>query len=127
MTRGWLPLVRVRQLAIAGGIVIPLLETIRRSGDLAAWWLWIDDYLIGAALLAGAWVSRTGSASGRRLLSGAWGIAAGMGYYSFAGHVLKARETDVSGVSGMVTASVIGVFWLIALYALASSILADDR
>lgn len=112
-----------RRLALVVGIVLPLAETLRRSGDLGTWWLSIDDWVIGAALIAGALAARTGREPGRRALAGAWGVAAGMGYYSFAGHLVRFREPDVSGLPGWLLASAIGIGWCIALYAFASAIL----
>jgi hypothetical protein len=62
-----------RRLAIVGGILIPLLETIRR------WSTWkqapaslFDDYIIGAFLLYGAWRTGKDLRSGQRFLAAAW-------------------------------------------------------
>ena len=72
-----------RTLAWIFGIGAPLAETIRR------WGTWqeyppaiIDDYLMGALLIAGAWASRRQKPYGDRLLAAAWGFTCGMGYYS---------------------------------------------
>ena len=72
-----------RTLAGIFGIGAPLAETIRR------WGTWqeyppaiIDDYLMGALLIAGAWASRRHKPYGDRLLAAAWGFTCGMGYYS---------------------------------------------
>ena len=116
-----------RRLAAFAGILLPLAEMLRRSGDLAAWWLWIDDWLIGAALLFGAWAAGSARAGSLRALAAAWGIAAGMGYYSFVGHVLRIHETDVSGVPGWALTAVIFLGWLVVLYGLASTLLANRR
>jgi hypothetical protein len=111
-----------RRLAAFAGVLLPLVETLRRSGDLAAWWLWVDDWLIGAALLFGAWAAGSARAGSLRALAAAWGIAAGMGYYSFVGHLLAVDSPDVSGLSGSTLAIAVGLAWLVALYALASVI-----
>jgi hypothetical protein len=116
-----------RRLAAVAGLLLPLLELIRRSSELALWWHWLDDVLIGAVLLAAAWAARTRPAAARPALAGAWGVAAGMGYYSFAGHVLAARARDVSGLPGWTLAAAVGAAWLVALYALASAIRAGDE
>lgn len=111
-----------RRLAIVTGLLLPALELLRRSFQLSLWWQWIDDVLIGAALLAAAWTARARPALARPALAGAWGIASGMGYYSFAGHVLEARARDVSGLPGWVLAAAVGSGWLLACYALASAV-----
>ena len=112
-----------RKFAALLGVLLPLAETIRRSSDLGAFWLWLDDYVIGGALLAGAWASRAGGERSLLSLAAAWGIAAGMGYYSLVGHILRLAERDVSGLPGWSITLVIGLGWLAVLYALLSTIL----
>jgi len=63
-----------RRLAIIGGILAPLAETIRR------WQTWqespsnlFDDYIMGVFLLYGAWRTGKDVRSGRRFLASAWG------------------------------------------------------
>jgi len=73
-----------RRLAIVGGILAPLAETIRR------WSTWqqspaalFDDYIIGAFLLYAAWRTGKDIRNGQRFLAAAWGFACGLGYASF--------------------------------------------
>ena len=73
-----------RALAIIFGILAPLSETVRR------WHTWreyppafFDDYIMGAFLLAGAWLVARNFAAGQKLLAAAWGFTCGLGYYSF--------------------------------------------
>jgi hypothetical protein len=117
-----LGIVANRRLAVGIGVVLPLAEMVRRSADLGSWWLWIDDWLIGAALLLGAWYSRGESESGLRALAAAWGLTSGMGYYSFGGHLLRRNESDVSSLPGWAITAVVGLGTLIAIYATLSSI-----
>jgi hypothetical protein len=114
-----------RRLALACGLLLPLAEMVRRSSQLSQWWLWADDWLIGGALLAGAWVAASRPGLGARALAGAWGVAAGMGCYSFAGHLLSAGRADVSGLPGWALAALVGAGWLLALYALVSAVAAN--
>ncbi|HSK76461.1 MAG TPA: hypothetical protein VLQ45_08370 [Thermoanaerobaculia bacterium] len=77
-----------RRLAYVLGVLTPLGETFRRWGT---WWdhplIFIDDYLIGAFLIAGAWATRgLPSNRGRALLAAAWGFTLGMAYASVAAH-----------------------------------------
>jgi hypothetical protein len=77
-----------RRLAYILGVLTPLAETIRRWGT---WWdrplIFVDDYLIGAFLIAGAWATRgVPSSRGRALLAAAWGFTLGMAYSSVAAH-----------------------------------------
>jgi len=86
-----------RKLAYIFGIATPLAETIRRWGT---WWdnppAFLDDYFLGAFLIAGAWVTRDPrSGRARALLAGAWGFACGMAYSSAAFHWTAMRSGAV--------------------------------
>jgi hypothetical protein len=92
------PLRISRRLAYFFGVVTPLAETVRRWGT---WWdnppAFVDDYLLGAFLIAGALMTRNArSVRGRTLLAGAWGFACGMAYSSAAFHwfVMRSGEVD---------------------------------
>jgi hypothetical protein len=103
-----------RWLAIAGGILIPLVELVRRWHqllDLSALPFWMDDMLIGAGLLCGAWRTRQDVARGLSFLAAGWAFACGMGYSSFFAHlaVLQSQPVDVSGVSGAIVVAIKGV------------------
>ena len=123
----WSGIAANRRLAVIAGILLPLGELIRRHADLAAWWLWMDDVTIGAALLLAAWIAARRPEMGRRALAGAWGLASGMGYYSFVGHVLAWRDRDVSALPGWVLAVAVGLLWLVALYGLVSAVAAREE
>jgi hypothetical protein len=86
-----------RRLAYLIGIAAPLLDTIRR------WDTWqefppalLDDYLIGALLVAGAWATRgQPSPRGRALLAAGWGFTVSMGYTSTALQWVAMQRGDV--------------------------------
>lgn len=87
-----------RRLAYVFGVLTPLAEVVRRWGT---WWVnppaFLDDVLIGAFLLAGAWATRRTSGSGRRaVLAAAWGFACGMAYSSITFHwyAMHTRQSD---------------------------------
>ncbi|ANM28445.1 hypothetical protein ABI59_00585 [Acidobacteria bacterium Mor1] len=70
--------------AIAGGTLLPLAETVRRSNHLldpTRLHHWLDDYVLGALLIAAGWrvlrVPRSGT------LIAAWGICVGALTLSF--------------------------------------------
>lgn len=83
-----------RTLAFVFGALAPLLETARRWGS---WWddppAYLDDWLLGAALIAGAWAAGR-SERGVRLLAAAWGLACGMGWYSCFGQLASLERGD---------------------------------
>ena len=114
-----------RWLAIVGGILVPLAETIRR------WSTWrqspanlFDDYLIGAFVLFGAWRTGKDLRSGQRYLAAAWAFACGMGYYSFFGQLerLRLHEADPAPISSAWVLVIKGLLWAAAIVALALSL-----
>jgi hypothetical protein len=99
-----------RRLAIAFGVLTPLAETARRWGS---WWdypaAFVDDFLIGGFLLAGAWATRgRRPAPGLALLAAAWGFACGMAYSSAAAHWFAMR-TGVQDPAPIPTQWVFGI------------------
>jgi hypothetical protein len=87
-----------RKLAYAFGVLTPLAEIVRRWGT---WWVnppaFLDDFLIGAFLVAGAWATRkTASSGARSLLAAAWGFACGMAYSSITYHwyAMRTGQSD---------------------------------
>ncbi len=84
-----------RRLAIVGGLLMPLGETIRR------WSTWreyppslFDDYILGAFLLYAAWRTRRDVRGGQPTLAAAWGFACGLGYYSFFGQLKASARAN---------------------------------
>ena len=114
-----------RWLAIVGGILIPVLETIRR------WSTWrdspaslFDDYILGAFLLFGAWRVSKDIRTGQRYLAAAWAFACGLGYYSFFGQLdgLRRGQPDPAPIASEYILLIKGVAWGLAIIALAASL-----
>ena len=114
-----------RRLAIAGGILVPLLETIRR------WNTWqesppnlFDDYIMGAFLLYGAWSTGKNVQGGQRFLAAAWAFACGLGYYSFFGQLksLLSGEIDPAPISSEWVLLIKGIAVALAVTALMLSL-----
>ena len=87
-----------RRLAYVFGVLTPLAETLRRWGT---WWVnppaFLDDVLLGAFLIAGAFATRERSSrQGPSLLAAAWGFALGMAYSSIAFHwyAMRSGQSD---------------------------------
>jgi hypothetical protein len=114
-----------RWLAIVGGIVTPLAETIRR------WSTWqesppnlFDDYIMGAFLLYAAWRTGKDVYSGQRFLAAAWAFACGLGYYSFFGQLksLRLHEPDPAPIPSEWVAVIKGFALAMAILALVISL-----
>ena len=114
-----------RRLAIVAGILVPLLETIRR------WSTWqqspanlFDDYIMGAFLLYAAWRTGKDLPSGQPALAAAWAFACGLGYYSFFGQLrsLRLGEPDPAPISSEWILVIKGVAVVLAIIALVVSL-----
>src|SRR3982750_2150093 len=109
-----------RWLAISGGVLAPLLETVRR------WSTWqqrpanlFDDYIMGAFLLYAAWRTGRDVRGGQRFLVGAWGFACGLGYYSFFGQLesLRQGQVDPAPIASEWVLLIKGFAWGLAIIA----------
>jgi hypothetical protein len=114
-----------RRLAIVGGILAPLAETIRR------WSTWqqspanlFDDYIMGAFLLYAAWRTGKDLRDGQRVLAAAWAFACGLGYYSFFGQLKSMRlgERDPAPISSEWVLLIKGLAVTLAVIALVVSL-----
>jgi hypothetical protein len=114
-----------RRLALVFGMVLPIVETIRRwhqLGDLRIWPAWLDDFVLGACLLYGWWRTTQDAATGRPWLAAAWGVTCGMAYTSFFGQLLRLDEPDPSPLPTALVVGIKGVGFLLAIVALAGSL-----
>lgn len=118
-----------RLLAVILGLLAPLAETVRR------WHTWreyppalFDDYVMGAFLLAGAWLVSRNFASGQRFLAAAWGFTCGLGYYSFFGQLRRygLGEVDPAPISSGAVLAIKGIGVVLAVIALVATLLAKD-
>jgi hypothetical protein len=114
-----------RRLAVIFGILTPVGETVRRwrqLGDLSVWPFWLDDYILGALLLYGAWRTIKDIRSGRRFLAAAWGFTCGMAYSSFFGQLARLNEPDPAPIPSAWVAVIKGVGFALAILALVGSL-----
>jgi hypothetical protein len=114
-----------RRLAIILGILTPLAETVRRwrqLSRLSVWPFWLDDFIIGALLLYGAWRAGKDIRSGRRFLAAAWGFTFGMAYSSFFSQLGRLSEPDPAPIPSTWVAVIKGVGLVLAILALIGSL-----
>jgi hypothetical protein len=114
-----------RRLALIAGILLPAAETVRRwheMGRLSMLPAWLDDYLLGAFLLYAAWRAGRDHISGQRFLAAAWGVACGMGYFSFFGQLARLDQPDPSHFPVLWVVALKGAGLLLAFAALLASL-----
>ncbi|MYN07935.1 hypothetical protein [Pseudoduganella aquatica] len=110
-----------RRLALIFGILLPLAELVRRSGQLGSAAViphLLDDFLLGGSLLYAAALCRRDPRRGRLYLAAAWGAACGMGYNSFMWQLLTLDQPDPAPISSAAVAAVKGIGLLLCLAAL---------
>lgn len=112
--------------AFVGGILTPLLETVRRWHqmlDSRYFISWFDDYMIGAFLFFAAWKTYKSVATGRKYLIASWGFATGMIFYSFFGQLQAINQSDPGPVSSSTVVLTKGVMFLICITSLVFSLI----
>jgi hypothetical protein len=89
-----------RRLALVAGVVLPLGELARRWHQLAdprMLFAWLDDWLLGAFLLYGAWRAGKDALTGQASLAAAWGFTVAIGIDSFYSSLVATDPLDPSG------------------------------
>jgi hypothetical protein len=114
-----------RRLAIVFGVLLPIVETIRRWSqleDLSVWPAWLDDFIIAGFLLYGAYRAARNIEAGRLYLATAWGVALGMAYGSFFGQLMRLDEPDPGPLPSTWVVTIKGVGLLLVIAALIGSL-----
>ncbi len=114
-----------RYLAIIFGILTPLAATIRRWSILRESSLvLLDDYILGAFLLYGAWRVGKDARSGQRFLAAAWAYMCGVAYLSFFFqlHQISLGEHDPAPISSTWMAVIKGIGLALGVVALVVSL-----
>jgi hypothetical protein len=114
-----------RRLAIVIGVLTPIAETIRRwhqLGDVHLLPFWLDDYLLGAFLLYGAWRTGRDVRSGRPVLAAAWSFTCGMAYCAFFSQLSNMSQPDPGPLSSEWVVAIKGVGLVLATAALVASL-----
>ena len=118
-----------RRLALAIGVLLPILETIRRwsqLGDLRVWPAWLDDFLIAGFLLYAVRRTSTEGEGGRAYLTLAWGVALGMAYNSFFGQLMRLDQPDPAPIPTVWVVTIKGIGMLLVIAGLIGSFRSDS-
>jgi hypothetical protein len=112
-------------IAFVGGILTPLLETVRRwnqISDIRYFINWFDDYIIGGFLFFAARATYKSVEKGRKYLIASWGFATGMSFYSFFSQLQAIDRPDPAPVSSSTVAIVKGIMFLVCIISLVFSL-----
>jgi hypothetical protein len=118
-----------RSLALFFGLLLPVVETIRRwpqLDDLKIWPFWLDDFLISGFLLYAFWRTRQSALANRRFLGAAWGFTCGMAYLSFFGEITS-LDADPAPIPVAWVVAFKGVGLTLSIMALVGSLKETDR
>jgi hypothetical protein len=119
-----------RILAVVFGILAPSAETVRR------WHTWredppalFDDYLLGAVLLASAWLAGRDARRGQCFLAAAWGFFCGLAFAGFFGQIYRLQhgEPDPAPIPSSWVAVIKGVGFALGIVALSMTLWAKPR
>jgi hypothetical protein len=119
-----------RILAVVFGLLAPLAETVRR------WDTWredppalFDDYLLGAVLLAGAWLGGRDLNRGPRFLAAAWGFFCGLAFAGCLGQFYRLQhgEPDPAPIPSLWVAVIKGVGLALGIAALTATLWATPQ
>ncbi len=104
------------------GIMLPVLEAVRRRTNVDDIPGYIDDFIIGALLLGSARSVSRGHVYGPALPTAAWGVLCGGIWSSFFSQLESVVAKDISGLRNGVVVLIKGALYLVALAALYLSV-----
>jgi hypothetical protein len=117
-------------LAVVLGIFVPIAETVRR------WSTWrespltlIEDYVLAALVLYGAWLVGRDFRRGQCFLAAAWGVVCGVGYCSVVGQLdrIQSGQPDPAPVPSSWVLAIKVVLLALAIVALIATLRADEH
>ena len=87
----------------------------------------LDDMIMGALLIYGAWRMRRDTPRDRVVFGAAWGVAAGMLYGSFFGKLFDPASVDPGNWDLGVLTMLVGTAFAVSLGGLVATVLLPDR
>lgn len=105
----------LRIIAVLLALSLMIGEGFRSCGQERPITAWIDDQLMGALLIAGAWLVGRPTPARCALFTGAWGVSVGALYMSFFGKLLQPGGDYSSNIPGGVLTLLIGVAFAVSV------------
>jgi hypothetical protein len=109
------------------GIALPVLEVCRRRNHFDDIPGYLDDFIVGALLLWGAYAATKEKRYGSSLLVAAWGILCGGMWASFFGQLENSAHADISGLPNTIVLLIKLAVYGIAIASLALSVRQGSR
>ena len=108
----------IRALAITLALSLMMGEAARSWGVGRPAYAWLDDQIMGAMLLAGAWLASRPTPARLAFLAAAWGVNAGMLYGSFFGKLVEPARAQPGNFDLDLLTALIGLAFVTSLVGL---------
>ena len=106
----------LRLVALLLALSLMLGEAYRSWGVGRPIYAWLDDQIMGAFLLLGAWLAKVPSPRNRAIFSAAWAFNAGMLYPSFFQKVFEPQTAQPGNFPLPILTLLIGIAFSIACF-----------
>lgn len=106
---------RLRLLAVLLGLSLMIGEAWRSWGAGRPAYAWLDDQIMGAMLLAGAWAMARDTLARRAFFAAGWGVNAGMLYGSFFGKLFEPERTNAGNFDLAVLTWLVGLAFAVSI------------
>jgi hypothetical protein len=114
---------RLRLLAVLLALSLMVGEAWRSWGAGRPAYAWIDDQIMGAMLLAGAWAMARDTMARRAFFAAGWGVNAGMLYGSFFGKLFEPARADAGNFDLGVLTSLVGLAFAVSVLGMIMTIM----
>lgn len=106
---------RLRLLAVLLALSLMVGEAWRSWGSGRPAYAWLDDQIMGAMLLAGAWSMARDTLARRAFFAAGWGVNAGMLYGSFFGKLFEPERTNAGNFDLAVLTWLVGLAFAVSI------------
>ncbi len=106
---------RLRLLAVLLALSLMVGEAWRSWGAGRPAYAWLDDQIMGAMLLAGAWAMARDTLARRAFFAAGWGVNAGMLYGSFFGKLFEPARTNAGNFDLVLLTWLVGLAFAVSI------------
>jgi hypothetical protein len=106
---------RLRLVAVLLALSLMVGEAWRSWGAGRPAYAWLDDQIMGAMLLAGAWAMARDTLARRAFFAAGWGVNAGMLYGSFFGKLFEPARMNAGNFDPGVLTWLVGLAFAVSI------------